>query len=276
LMSLVELFYRNNLMNESQEKQEEQLKQGKEGNIILRSSVLIPVNALPTEVRPVKLEGDMAIPKYAKGIVLFAHGSGSGRFSPRNKFIAEGLNADGLATLLVDLLTQGEEQTDIRTQKMQSKIPGLVLNKFNIKLLANRLVSITGWILHNNDTQNLILGYFGASTGAAAALTATAATKNQDRVGAIVSRSGRPDLAGSENLKRVKAPTLFILGGNDHKQVIELNKQALKNLGSEKKKLVIVPNATHLFEEPGTLEEVAKIASGWFRCYFQIREHSHK
>jgi putative phosphoribosyl transferase len=275
-MNLVELFYRNNLMNESQEKQEEQLKQGKEGNIILRSSVLIPVNALPTEVRPVKLEGDMAIPKYAKGIVLFAHGSGSGRFSPRNKFIAEGLNADGLATLLVDLLTQGEEQTDIRTQKMQSKIPGLVLNKFNIKLLANRLVSITGWILHNNDTQNLILGYFGASTGAAAALTATAATKNQDRVGAIVSRSGRPDLAGSENLKRVKAPTLFILGGNDHKQVIELNKQALKNLGSEKKKLVIVPNATHLFEEPGTLEEVAKIASGWFRCYFQIREHSHK
>jgi len=275
-MSLVELFYRNNLMNESQEKQEEQLKQGKEGNIILRSSVLIPVNALPTEVRPVKLEGDMAIPKYAKGIVLFAHGSGSGRFSPRNKFIAEGLNSDGLATLLVDLLTQGEEQTDIRTQKMQSKIPGLVLNKFNIKLLANRLVSITGWILHNNDTQNLILGYFGASTGAAAALTATAATKNQDRVGAIVSRSGRPDLAGSENLKRVKAPTLFILGGNDHKQVIELNKQALKNLGSEKKKLVIVPNATHLFEEPGTLEEVAKIASGWFRCYFQIREHSHK
>lgn len=263
-------------MYESQEKQEEEHKQGKEGNIILRSSVLIPVNALPTEVRPVKLEGDMAIPKYAKGIVLFAHGSGSGRSSPRNKFIAEGLNADGLATLLVDLLTLGEEQTDIRAQKIQSKIPGLVLNKFNITLLANRLVSITDWILHNNNTQNLILGYFGTSTGAAAALTAAAATKNQDWVGAIVSRSGRPDLADSESLKRIKAPTLFIVGGNDHKQVIGLNKQALKDLGSEKKKLIIVPNATHLFEEPGTLEEVARIASGWFRCYFQIREHSLK
>jgi putative phosphoribosyl transferase len=263
-------------MNEGQEKQEEQHKQGKEGNIVLRSSVLIPVNALPTEVRPVKLEGDMAVPKYAKGIVLFAHGSGSGRSSPRNKFIAECLNADGLATLLVDLLTLEEEQTDIRAQKIKSKIPGLVLNKFNITLLANRLVSITDWISHNNNTQNLILGYFGTSTGAAAALTAAAATKNQGRVCAIVSRSGRPDLADSESLKLVRAPTLFIVGGNDHKQVIGLNKQALKDLGSEKRRLVIVPNATHLFEEPGTLEEVARVASGWFRCYFQIREHSLK
>jgi putative phosphoribosyl transferase len=205
------------------------------------------------------------------------------------------LNNDGLATLLVDLLTQDEEQTDIRAQKIQCKIPGLVLNKFNINLLADRLVSITNWISQNTDTQNLVLGYFGASTGSAAALVAAAALagaaniKNQkqqeqekDRhrlrgrtiLGAIVSRGGRPDLAGSQCLGQIKVPTLLIVGANDYNQVISWNKNALKEIGAEKKKLVLVPNASHLFEEPGTLEEVARIASGWFRCYFQITQHT--
>jgi putative phosphoribosyl transferase len=217
----------------------------------------------------------LTIPKDAKGIVLFAHGSGSSRHSPRNNYVAEALNNDGLATLLADLLTPEEEEADVRIQKIRCKIPGLVLNKFNIKLLASRLIAITNWVLQNSDTQNLTLGYFGASTGAAAALVAAASTQSQEIVAALVSRSGRPDLAGVDYLRLVKAPTLFIVGGNDYRQVIDWNKNALKDLGSEKKKLVVVPNASHLFEEPGTLEEVARVASGWFRCYFQIKQHSN-
>ena len=245
------------------------------------------------------LQGNLVIPKEPNGIILFCHGSGSGRHSTRNRFVAESLNKDGLATLLVDLLTPEEEQADIRAQKMQCKIPGLLLNKFNIKLLARRVITITEWLSSNNDTSNLVLGYFGASTGAAAALVAAAIVasdmKNQKelqqasstgelqvqssskvQLGAIVSRSGRPDLAGLENLSNVKVPTLFIVGGNDHDQVISWNKNALKHIGSEKKKLVIVPNASHLFEEPGTLEQVARLASGWFRCYFQILQHEQQ
>ena len=239
-----------------------------------KSSVSIPVSESPTS-ESIILQGNLTIPKDAKGIVLFAHGSGSSRHSPRNNYVAEALNNDGLATLLADLLTQEEEEADVRIQKIQCKIPGLVLNKFNIKLLASRLIPITDWVLQNSDTQNLTLGYFGASTGAAAALVAAAATQYQEIVAALVSRSGRPDLAGVDYLRLVKAPTLFIVGGNDYKQVIDWNKNALKDLGSEKKKLVVVPNASHLFEEPGTLEEVARVASGWFRCYFQIKQHSN-
>jgi len=252
------------------------------------------------------LQGDLVIPKEPKGIILFCHGSGSGRHSTRNRSVAEALNKDGLATLLVDLLTVEEEEADIRAQKMQRKIPGLSLNKFNVKLLANRVIAITKWISSNEDTKNLVLGYFGASTGTAAALIAGAIVatniKNQNeqtlyddasrgegveqgeleaqslskvQVGAIVSRSGRPDLAGVDNLTRIKVPTLFIVGGRDHDQVMSWNKNALKYLGSEKKKLV-VQNASHLFEEPGTLEEVARLASGWFRCYFQILLHEQE
>ena len=239
-----------------------------------KSSVSIPVSESPTS-ESIILQGNLTIPKDAKGIVLFAHGSGSSRHSPRNNYVAEALNNDGLATLLADLLTPEEEEADVRIQKIQCKIPGLVLNKFNIKLLANRLIAITDWLLQISDTQNLTLGYFGASTGAAAALVAAAATQYQEIVAALVSRSGRPDLAGVDYLRLVKAPTLFIVGGNDYKQVIDWNKNALKDLGSEKKKLVVVPNASHLFEEPGTLEEVARVASGWFRCYFQIKQHSN-
>jgi putative phosphoribosyl transferase len=251
------------------------------------------------------LQGDLVIPKEPKGIILFCHGSGSGRHSTRNRSVAEALNKDGLATLLVDLLTVEEEEADIRAQKMQRKIPGLLLNKFNVKLLANRVIAITKWISSNEDTKNLVLGYFGASTGTAALIGAIVATniKNQNeqtlyddasrgegveqgeleaqslskvQVGAIVSRSGRPDLAGVDNLTRIKVPTLFIVGGSDHDQVMSWNKNALKYLGSEKKKLVVVQNASHLFEEPGTLEEVARLASGWFRCYFQILLHEQE
>ena len=238
------------------------------------SSISIPVSESSTS-KSIILQGNLTIPKVAKGIVLFAHGSGSSRHSPRNNYVAEALNNDGLATLLTDLLTPEEEEADVIIQKIKCKIPGLVLNKFNIKLLANRLIAITDWVLQNSDTQNLTLGYFGASTGAAAALVAAASTQYQEIVAALVSRSGRPDLAGVDYLRLVKAPTLFIVGGNDYKQVIDWNKNALKDLGSEKKKLVVVPNASHLFEEPGTLEEVARVASGWFRCYFQIKQHSN-
>jgi putative phosphoribosyl transferase len=236
------------------------------------------------ESTSIKLEADLTIPsnynndKYSKGIVLFAHGSGSSRHSPRNKYVSEVVQKDGLATLLVDLLTENEEEADTKAQKVNYKIPGFVLNKFNIDLLARRLVSITSWIVENPDTKDFSIGYFGASTGTAAAIRAAVqrqANNNNNNIFAIVSRSGRPDLAGLDNLSKTKAPTLFIIGGNDSKRVIDLNKDALKQLGSEKKKLVTVPNATHLFEEPGTLEEVARLASGWFRCYYLIKnEHN--
>jgi putative phosphoribosyl transferase len=217
---------------------------------------------IPSDSDSLLLDADLNKPEAAKGIILFAHGSGSSRHSPRNKYVAKTLQRDGLATLLVDLLTQ----------KISYKIPGFVLNKFNIKLLAKRLVSITDWILENSDTKSLIVGYFGASTGTAAAIFAAA--QRSDSIGAIVSRSGRPDLAGLDLLSKVKAPTLLIVGGNDSREVIDLNKNAIKQLGSVgKKKVVEIQGATHLFEEPGTLEEVARLASGWFRCYFQIKEH---
>ncbi len=232
-----------------------------------------------------KLEADLTIPSnnngnYSKGIVLFAHGSGSSRHSPRNKYVAEVLQKDGLATLLVDLLTIKEEEADTKAQGVMYKIPGLVLNKFNINLLARRLVSITDWILENPRTKDFSVGYFGASTGTAAAIVAAAQrhanNNNIDDAFAIVSRSGRPDLAGLDYLSKVKAPTLLIVGGNDSKKVIDINNEVLKQLGSERKKLVTIPNATHLFEEPGTLEEVARLASGWFRCYYLIKnEHDN-
>ncbi len=200
------------------------------------------------------LEGHLTIPVGAEGIVVFSHGSGSSRHSPRNQYVARVLQDAGLATLLIDLLTVEEEKEDLVTRQ----------HRFNIALLAKRLITATDWIAQQADTQNLIVGYFGASTGAAAALIAGAERANT--ISAIVSRGGRPDLAGSQALKNVKAPTLFIVGENDT-NVIDLNKDALKHLQEvEKKKLVVIPGATHLFEEPGTLEEVARIARGWFQC----------
>ena len=209
-----------------------------------------------------KLEGNLIIPKAAEGIVVFAHGSGSSRHSPRNQYVAQVLNNAGLATLLTDLLTREEEEVDIKTRQ----------HRFNIDLLSKRLVAVTDWITQNPDTQKLFVGYFGASTGAAAALVAAA--ERSGIVTAIVSRGGRPDLAGSQALRNVQAPTLFIVGAKDI-QVIDMNESAMRQLDKvEKKKLKIVPGATHLFEEPGTLEEVARLAKGWFQCYFLIKKHS--
>jgi putative phosphoribosyl transferase len=193
--------------------------------------------------------GNLAVPQGAKGIVLFAHGSGSSRFSPRNTQVAREINAAGIATLLIDLLTQEEEQVDEFTGEF----------RFNIDLLAKRLVYATEWVKKNPDTKTLAVGYFGASTGAAAALIAAA--KLPEQVKAVVSRGGRPDLAG-EQLPNVKAPTLLIMGGDDTK-VLELNRQASQQMTAERK-IVVVSGATHLFEEPGKLEEVARLAIWWF------------
>jgi putative phosphoribosyl transferase len=198
---------------------------------------------------PVMLDGNLSVPEGARGIVLFAHGSGSSRLSPRNRHVAQLLNQATLATLLVDLLTSDEEAVDRQTAQL----------RFDIGLLAERLVGVTDWLAENPETRHLRIGYFGASTGAGAALVAAA--ERPDAVGAVVSRGGRPDLAGSA-LTRVRAPTLLIVGGNDV-QVIALNRAALAQLRCEKQ-LVIVPGATHLFEEPGALEQVALLARNWF------------
>lgn len=202
------------------------------------------------DIDQIILEGNMHIPEGTHGLVLFAHGSGSGRYSPRNRFVAEALNQGGLATLLIDLLTAEEEAVDMRTAHL----------RFDIGLLAERVVGATDWLKQQPDTSKLAIGYFGASTGAAAALVAAAERPNH--VGAVVSRGGRPDLAG-QALRRVKAPTLLIVGGRDV-PVIGLNEDALAQLTAEKR-LEIVPGATHLFEEPGALEEVARLARGWFQ-----------
>jgi putative phosphoribosyl transferase len=208
----------------------------------------------------VTLDGNLRLPEDARAVVLFAHGSGSGRHSSRNRHVAQLLNEAKLATLLIDLLTANEEAIDLHTGHL----------RFDIELLARRLVSATDWLTQRADTRYLPIGYFGASTGAAAALVA--ATKRPDVVGAIVSRGGRPDLAGPA-LPRVRAPTLLIVGGNDV-QVIELNRIALPQLGGEKQ-LVIVPVATHLFEEPGALDEVARLARDWFeRHLFLTTRHA--
>ena len=196
-----------------------------------------------------RLSGNLHIPKDAAALVLFAHGSGSSRHSPRNQFVARTLNDAGLATLLFDLLTQEEEAIDMQTREL----------RFNIHFLAERLVHATKWAKQQPQTCDLRIGYFGSSTGGAAALVA-AIHLPQD-VGAVVSRGGRPDLAG-EALPKVQAPTLLIVGGNDD-IVIELNEQARDRMHCEVK-LEIVPGATHLFEEPGALEKVAKLASEWF------------
>jgi len=201
---------------------------------------------IPSDSR--KLEGILTIPAGAQGVIVFAHGSGSGRLSPRNQFVARVLQEGGLATLLLDLLEEGEE--------------GDRRKVFDVRLLADRLQSAADWLAEEPRTQHLRLGYFGASTGAAAALVAAA--RQPVSVRAIVSRGGRPDLAG-EWLPAVTAPTLLIVGGNDE-IVLELNKQALEQLRCQKQ-LVVIPGATHLFEEPGALDEVARLAREWFNRY---------
>jgi dienelactone hydrolase len=200
----------------------------------------------------VALEGNLRIPEAARGVVVFAHGSGSSRFSPRNRFVASVLEQAGLATLLMDLLTPDEEAVDELTRH----------HRFDIGLLAERLIAASDWVRKQPDTEHLAIGYFGASTGGGAALVAAA--ERPDLVKAIVSRGGRPDLAGPA-LPLVQAPTLLIVGGRDE-VVIELNRQAFNQLRCEKR-LEVVPGATHLFEEPGTLEQVARLARDWFVRY---------
>ena len=198
------------------------------------------------------LEGNLTIPDGAPGIVLFAHGSGSSRHSPRNRFVARALQEAGLGTLLVDLLTAEEEAGDVQTRR----------HRFDIELLARRLTGVTDWLTAGAQSTGLSVGFFGASTGAGAALVAAA--QRPESVGAVVSRGGRPDLADAY-LSRVTAPTLLIVGGNDG-SVIPLNQGALARLHSVKE-MIIVPGASHLFEEPGTLEEVARLAADWFRLH---------
>jgi len=211
-------------------------------------------NAVRIPVDKTTIEGNLVMPPHAKGVVLFAHGSGSGRFSPRNQYVAKVLNQAGIATLLIDLLTKQEEEEDLQTGQF----------RFDINLLAQRLIGATEWLRKNPRTKNLAFGYFGASTGAAAALISAA--KLPEGIKAVVSRGGRPDLAW-DYIPNVKAPTLFIVGGNDT-VVIDLNKKALKNFSAQKK-LEIVPGASHLFEETGKLEEVAKLAASWFSKYLR-------
>jgi dienelactone hydrolase len=197
-----------------------------------------------------QLEGDLSVPEGAGGIVVFAHGSGSSRRSPRNRRVAEALNQAGLATLLFDLLTAGEEQIDLRTRAL----------RFDIGLLSQRLVSAVDWLASQPRARDLRIGLFGASTGAGAALIAAA--ERPDDVHAVVSRGGRPDLAAA-SLPAVRAPTLLIVGGYDT-PVIEMNREAAALLRRAEHRLDIVPGATHLFEEPGKLEEVSRLARDWF------------
>lgn len=201
------------------------------------------------------LYGNLAIPEDATGLVLFAHGSGSSRFSSRNRFVAQQLRDGGLGTLLFDLLTVDEEQIDRVTRHL----------RFDIDLLAERLVGATDWVLQQPETAEMSIGYFGSSTGAAAALIA--ATERPQQVDAVVSRGGRPDLA-QRALPAVTQPTLLIVGGQDT-PVIGMNKEALSQISVDESKLEIVPGAGHLFQEPGTLEQVAKLARNWFQKYLR-------
>ena len=206
----------------------------------------------------VVLEADFGLPESPRGAVLFAHGSGSGRHSPRNRYVAGELNRAGLATVLADLLTRDEEQVDMLTTSL----------RFDIDLLAVRVMALTDWMAGNEPTAGLGVGLFGASTGAAAALIAAAG--RPDTVQAVVSRGGRPDLAG-QHLHQVPQPTLLIVGERDP-IVIDLNRQAMNRLQGQKH-LVIIPGASHLFEEPGTLEQVAALARDWFVRYLQSPAH---
>jgi putative phosphoribosyl transferase len=208
---------------------------------------------------PAWLYGDLALPRDTRGLVLFAHGSGSGRHSARNRQVAARLQQDGIATLLFDLLTREEEQADLRTRE----------HRFDIALLTRRMEAAARWTQAQAALQELPIGFFGASTGSAAALIAAAQLGRE--VAAVVSRGGRPDLAGPAALAAVPAPTLLIVGGADH-GVIELNEQALARLRCVKE-LAIVPGATHLFEEPGMLEQVGDLAAAWFTRHLVAADH---
>jgi putative phosphoribosyl transferase len=221
---------------------------------IATESVIIPVEGGQ------RIEADLHVPERATGLIVFAHGSGSGRFSSRNRAVAGSLHARGLGTLLLDLLTQQEELVDVRTREY----------RFDIDRLGKRVVVATDWLQSREDLLWLPIGYFGASTGAAAALIAAAERPSVTR--AVVSRGGRPDLAGGA-LPKVTAPTLLIVGGHDE-PVIDLNEEAKAQMQAAHVELKIVPGATHLFEEPGTLEQVEQLAGNWFVRYLRAAESS--
>jgi len=217
----------------------------------MRTAAILESIAIP--VGQGQIEADLRIPERATGLVMFAHGSGSSRFSTRNRFVAGYLEAHGFGTLLLDLLTREEEAIDIHTREY----------RFDIDRLARRVVLATDWAQNRKDLQSLPVGYFGGSTGAAAALVAAAGRPRVVR--AIVSRGGRPDLA-NDWLQQVLAPTLLIVGGHDE-PVIGMNRDAMRQMGATVE-LTIVPGATHLFEEAGTLEKVMQLSAGWFRRHF--------
>jgi dienelactone hydrolase len=216
----------------------------------MASSTAARSDAVQIRVGSILIEGDLAVPAQAAGVVVFAHGSGSSRFSRRNRAVAEVLHHGGFATLLLDLLTCEEETIDLRTREY----------RFDIDRLGRRVTAAIDWAASDPRLSNLAIGCFGASTGAAAALIAAA--ERPDRVGAVISRGGRPDLAG-DALPRVQAATLLIVGGDDE-EVIELNRAAMERMRAPVQ-LEIVPGATHLFEEPGTLEQVSQLALHWCR-----------
>ena len=209
-------------------------------------------DSLAIQVAGAVLNADLVVPESAKGVVLFAHGSGSGRHSPRNRYVASELQRAGLATMLADLLTIEEERVDARTGQL----------RFDIGLLATRVIALTDWVTGHDRTTGLPVGLFGASTGAAAALVAAA--ERPEAFAAVVSRGGRPDLAG-DDLRAVRQPTLLIVGGRDE-VVLDLNRRAMEQLAGEAS-LEIVPGATHLFEEPGALEQVARLVRDWFTLH---------
>lgn len=219
-----------------------------------RQSASRPAIAVRVPIAGQWLDGDLGMPPEPRGMVLFAHGSGSSRGSPRNQFVARALEGRGFATLLIDLLTPAEETVDMRTAEL----------RFDIEMLAGRLVAIIDWLRRRPDTVSLPIGLFGASTGGGAALMAAAA--RSQGVAAVVSRGGRPDLAGTA-LAKVTTPTLLIVGGLDT-PVIQMNRDAMKQMRGDVA-LEIVPGATHLFEEPGTLDRVADLAGAWFERYLQ-------
>jgi putative phosphoribosyl transferase len=213
-----------------------------------------------------QISGNLIIPDKSTSILIFAHGSGSTGTSQRNQVLAQVLNNNGFSTLLFDLLTEGEKQIDSKAENIAGKIPGITLNKFNIKLLTQRLISITEWVQKNNDTQNLDIGYFGASTGTAAALYAVTAFRD---IKVLVSRSGRSDLVDKKSLSDIMCPCLFIVGGDD-KKVIDINKKTLHQLKNAKdKKIEIIEGASHLFEEQGKIKEVADFSVYWFKRYLR-------
>jgi putative phosphoribosyl transferase len=208
------------------------------------------------------LEAQLDIPNSATSLIIFAHGSGSSATSSRNQKVAQILNNNGFATLLFDLLNKEEQDSDIKTERIMHELPGVTLNKFNIELLTERLDAVTQWAQNNNDTKKLSIGYFGASTGAAAALYAASSFRD---IKAVVSRGGRTDLVDKKTLEEVKCPCLFIVGGNDNK-LIEINKMTIDQLTNvQAKELEVIEGASHLFEEEGKIEEVGNVAAKWLK-----------